>query len=98
MGSRMCQMLDTLCVALSLTLVALGGSDSTRRILPSNPELWQTPWQLWDPFRIWLPYPMTYRVCRMRSQMTCKIIFTVPFYRACGAQMLCLLGCYAVGL
>jgi hypothetical protein len=31
MGSRMCQMLDTLCVALSLTLVALGGSDPILR-------------------------------------------------------------------
>jgi hypothetical protein len=30
--------------------------------------------------------------------MTCKIIFTVPFYRACGAQPPRLLGCYTVGL
>jgi hypothetical protein len=30
--------------------------------------------------------------------MTCKIIFTVPFYHSYGAQPLCLLGCYIVGL
>jgi hypothetical protein len=26
-----------------------------------------------------------------------KIVFTAPFYRACGAQMLCLLSCYSAG-
>jgi uncharacterized membrane protein len=30
--------------------------------------------------------------------MTRKIIFTMPFYRACEALLLCLLGCYIVGL
>jgi hypothetical protein len=30
--------------------------------------------------------------------MTCKIIFTVPFYHAYGAQPLYLLGCYTAGL
>jgi hypothetical protein len=36
---------------------------------------------------------MMYRVRRVRSRMTHKIIFTTPFYRAYGAQPLCLLGC-----
>jgi hypothetical protein len=38
-------------------LVALDGSDPTQQLLPSNPELWQTPRQLWDPFRIQLLHP-----------------------------------------
>jgi hypothetical protein len=33
----------------------------------------------------------------MRSQVTRKTIFTVPFYRAYGAQLLCLHGCYTGG-
>jgi hypothetical protein len=53
--------LAILCVALSHTLVALGGSDPTRRVSPLNPELWQTPQQLWSLFWIRLPYPMMYR-------------------------------------
>jgi hypothetical protein len=32
-------MLATICVALSLALVTLGGSDPTRLVLPLNPEL-----------------------------------------------------------
>jgi hypothetical protein len=56
MRHRMRQLLATLCVALSLTLIALGGSDLTQRILPLNPELWQTPRQSCDPFWILLPY------------------------------------------
>jgi hypothetical protein len=27
-----------------------------------------------------------------------KLVFTVPFYSACRAQPLCLLGCYIMGL
>jgi hypothetical protein len=27
-----------------------------------------------------------------------KIVFTVPFYRACGGQPICLLSCYTAGL
>jgi hypothetical protein len=72
--------LATLSVASSLALVALGDFDLTQQVLPSNPELWQTPRQSWDPFWIQLPYPMIYRVHRLRSRMMCKIIFTVPFY------------------
>jgi hypothetical protein len=33
------QLLATLCVSLSLALVALGGSDLTQWVLPSNPKL-----------------------------------------------------------
>jgi hypothetical protein len=40
MGHRVLQLLATFCVALSLALVALGGSDPTRRVLPLNLELW----------------------------------------------------------
>jgi hypothetical protein len=58
MGHRVHQLLAILCVTLSLALVALGDSDPTQWILPLNPELWQTPWQSWDPFWIWLAYPM----------------------------------------
>jgi hypothetical protein len=28
----------------------------------------------------------------------CKIVFTVPFYRACEGQPICLLSCYTAGL
>jgi hypothetical protein len=35
------QLLATLCVTSSLTLVALGGSDPTQRVLPLNPEHFQ---------------------------------------------------------
>jgi hypothetical protein len=48
MGHRMHQLLATLCVVSSLTMVALGGSDLTQRVLPSNPKFWQTPRQFWD--------------------------------------------------
>jgi hypothetical protein len=92
------QLLVTLRVTLSLSLVSLGGSDLTRWLLPSNPEFWQIPQQSWDPFLIHLPYPMMYRAHHMRSQMMHKIIFTVPFYLTCGAKLLSLLGCYTVGL
>jgi hypothetical protein len=61
------QLLATLCVTLSLALVALRGSGPTRWVLPLNPELWQTPRQSWDPFWIWLPYPVMYGVCHVRS-------------------------------
>jgi hypothetical protein len=50
MGHRLRQLLATICVASSLALVALGGSDPTWRVLPSNPELWQTLRQWWAPF------------------------------------------------
>jgi hypothetical protein len=91
MGHRVRRLLAILCVAYSsIALVALGGSDTTRWGLPSNPELWQTPRQSWDPFWIWLPYPMMYRARHTRSRMTHKIIFTVPFYHTRGAQPLCL--------
>jgi hypothetical protein len=56
-GHRVHQLLVTLCVISSLTLVTLGGFDLTQQILPLNPELWQTPRQLWDPFQIQLSYP-----------------------------------------
>jgi hypothetical protein len=36
------QLLATLCVTSSLTLLALGDCDSTRWVLLLNPELWQT--------------------------------------------------------
>jgi hypothetical protein len=39
MGHWMCQLLATLYVALSLTLVALGSSDLTWQVLLSNPKL-----------------------------------------------------------
>jgi hypothetical protein len=42
MGHRMRQLLATFCVTLSLTVVALGGSDLTGWVLPSNLVLWQT--------------------------------------------------------
>jgi hypothetical protein len=80
MGRWMHQLLATLCVASSLTLVALGSSDPTRRVLPSNPELWQTPQQSCAPFQIRLMYSTMYRACRRRSQMTHKIIFTARFF------------------
>jgi hypothetical protein len=67
-------------VSSSLTLVAMGSSDPTRRVLPSNLELWQTPQQSWDPFWIRLPYPVMYRAHHVRSWMMCKIIFTAPFF------------------
>jgi hypothetical protein len=38
------------------------------------------------------------KVCHTRSQVTSKLIFTASFYRACGAQPLCLLGYYTTGL
>jgi hypothetical protein len=50
MGHWMSQLLATLCVALSVALVALSGSDQTQGVLPSNPMLWQTPRQSWGPF------------------------------------------------
>jgi hypothetical protein len=81
MGHRVCQLLATLCVASSLTLVALHGSD-LNQVLPLNPELWQTPQKLLDLFWIQLLYPTMHRVHRTRSQMTLKIIFTAPFYCA----------------
>jgi hypothetical protein len=28
----------------------------------------------------------------------CKLVFTMPFYRICGAQSLCLIGYYTAGL
>jgi hypothetical protein len=40
MGRQMHQLLAILCVASSLALVALGGSDLTQLVFPSNPELW----------------------------------------------------------
>jgi hypothetical protein len=46
MGRRTRQPLDTLSVASSLSLVSIGSSDPTQRVLPLNPELWQTPRQL----------------------------------------------------
>jgi hypothetical protein len=98
MGHRVCQLLATLCVASSLALLALGGSDPTRWVLPLNPKLWQSPRQLWDLFWIWLWYPTMYGERRVRSRIMCKIIFTVPFYHAFGAQSLYLLGCYTTGL
>jgi hypothetical protein len=64
----MCQLPATLCVALSLALVALGGSDLTRRVSPLKSKLWQTTRQSWDPF--WIRLPMS----KVR-----KIIFTMPF-------------------
>jgi hypothetical protein len=42
MGHRVRLLLASLCVASSLALVALGGSDPTRRVFPLNPEIWQT--------------------------------------------------------
>jgi hypothetical protein len=57
MGHRVRQLLATLCVASSLAQVALHDSDLTQWVLPSNPELWQTPHQSWGPFWIQLPYP-----------------------------------------
>jgi hypothetical protein len=58
MGHRMYQLLATHCVALSLTLVDVGGSVPTQRVLPLNPMLWQTPRQSLGPFWIWLLYHM----------------------------------------
>jgi hypothetical protein len=95
MGHQVHQLLAT---ALSLALVALHDSDLTQRVLPSNPKLWQTPRQSWDPFQIRFLYPVMYRVCHMRCRTTHKIVFTLPFYRVYGAQPLCLIGCYTVGL
>jgi hypothetical protein len=46
-----------------------------RRILPWNPELWQTPRQLWDPFWIRFRIPAMYRA----RHMMLTIIFTMPF-------------------
>jgi hypothetical protein len=66
-GHQVHQLLATLCVTLSLALVALRGSGPTRWVLPLNLELWQTPQQSWDPFWIWLLYPVMYGVCHMRS-------------------------------
>jgi hypothetical protein len=90
MGHRVRQLPATLCVASSLALVALGGSDPTRWVLPSNLELWQTPQQSWDLFWIWLPYPVMYRTHRMRTQMMRKIIllrlFTVLVEPSCFAS------------
>jgi hypothetical protein len=57
MGHQVRQLLATLCVTSSQVLVALGGSDPTQRVLPLNPELWQTPQQSWDPFWIRLLHP-----------------------------------------
>jgi hypothetical protein len=42
MGHRVRQLLATFYVALSLILIALGGSEPTRWVLPSYLELWQT--------------------------------------------------------
>jgi hypothetical protein len=81
----MCQLMATLCVSLSLTLVAMDIFDPNQRVLPLNLELWQTPWQSWGPFQIWLSYLEMYRAHHTRSRMTRKIIFTVPFQRACGS-------------
>jgi hypothetical protein len=66
-------------------MLQLSGSDPTWWVFPLNPNLWQSPWQKWDPFQLWLLSPTMYRMCRMRSRMTHKIIFAAPFYRACGA-------------
>jgi hypothetical protein len=68
MGHWMRQLLATLCVASSLALVALGGSDLTRQVLPSNPEIWQTPQKSWDPM-----------MRRTRNWMAYKIIFYSTF-------------------
>jgi hypothetical protein len=98
MGHRMRQLLATHCVASSLALVALGSSDLTQWVLPSNTELLADPVIIVGPISDMVSYPVMYRMCRMRSRMIRKIVFTVPFYHACGAQPLCLLDCYTVGL
>jgi hypothetical protein len=91
MGHRVRQLMAILCVASSLALVALGGSDPTQRVLPSNPKLWQTPQQSLGSFQIWLSYTTMYRAHGTRGQMMHKIVFTAPFYYACGAQSLWLM-------
>jgi hypothetical protein len=86
MGHPVCQLLAILCVVSSLALIALVGSDPTRRVSPSNPELWQTPLQSWGLYWIRLPYPVMHRVCCMWSQVTRKIIFTMPTKSNCYAS------------
>jgi hypothetical protein len=35
---------------------------------------------------------------RVRGQVVRKLVFTAPIYIAYGVRLLCLLGCYTVGL
>jgi hypothetical protein len=98
MGHCVHQLLATLCEASSLALLPLGGSNTSRWVLPSITKLWQIPPQSWDLLQVRLPYPMMYMAHRMRSQMTRKIIFTAPFYHSYIAQPLCLLVFSTVGL
>jgi hypothetical protein len=98
MGHWVRQLLAALYVTSSLAPVALGGSDLTQWVLPSNTELLADPVIIVGPISDMVSYPVMYRMCRMRSRMIRKIVFTVPFYHACGAQPLCLLDCYTVGL
>jgi hypothetical protein len=94
----MLQMLATLCVTSSLTLFALGGS---------NPIGW------FHLGTLGICRPLGNRMahfgyncriprCRGRVMrgvgVACKLMFTPPFYNACKAPLLCLLGCNTAGL
>jgi hypothetical protein len=86
MGHQVCQLLATLCVASSLALVALGGSNLVGWVLPPKPEPWQTSRQSWGPFQIRLPYSVMHRAHHVRSRMMSKIIFTTPAEPNCFAS------------
>jgi hypothetical protein len=85
-------------VTSSLALVALGGSDLTggfrlRTLSFDKPH---------NNHETHFEYGCRIPRCRGRVvrgvRMMHKLIFTVPFYHAYGAQPLCLLGYYTVGL
>jgi hypothetical protein len=97
MGLQMRQLLTTPCVALSLTLVALGGSDLSGRFRLRTLSIGRHH----DNRGARFGYGCHIRDVEgvhMRSRLRHKLIFVVPFYHACRAQPLCLLGYYRVGL
>jgi hypothetical protein len=90
MGLLMRQLLATPCVTLSLALVARGSSDPTggfhlQTVTSGRPHV-----NRGTRFGYGCHIP--------QCQMMPKLIFTAPFYHACGAQSLCLLCYYTVGL
>jgi hypothetical protein len=92
------QMLATLCVALSLALFALGGSDPTGEFRLGTMSICRP----LNNHGAYFGYDCHIPRCRGRIMrgvgVTCKLMFTTPFYSTCKGPLLCLLGCYTTGL
>jgi hypothetical protein len=92
------QLLATVCVTLSLALVALGGSDLTGGFHLGALSVGSSLSNRGAHFGYGC------RILRCRGHVirgvgvSNKIVFTAPFYSAFKDPLLCLLGCYTTGL